>query len=154
MTEQDEGRVGAELARRLREQTGIFVSLLELARRQGALIAANNDAELLRVLAEKQKLIERHQAIQKDAEIWHGRWETARDGLSAAARRPVEEAWEALRAAMGEVVKVEEEARTALSASQQATGEDLNRVQRGKQVHKAYGAPPPPPPSRFHDKNG
>ena len=114
MSDQDGGSVGRELARRLREQTEVCASLLEFSRRQTALIAANDGAELLRVLAEKQKLIERHQAIGADAEVWRGRWETARDGMPAEARRPVEEAWEALRNAMGEVVRVEEEARAAL----------------------------------------
>ena len=69
MSNQDGARVGAELAKRLREQTGICASLLELSRKQGALIAANDGDELLRVLSEKQRLIERHQEIQKDAEV-------------------------------------------------------------------------------------
>jgi len=154
MSSQDGGNVGKELAKRLREQTGICASLLELSRKQGALIAANDGDELLRVLSEKQRLIERHQEIQKDAEVWRERWETERERLPESERRPVEEAWEALRSAMGEVVKVEEEARSALQESQNATGEDLNRVQKGKQVHRAYGAPPPPGAARFHDKNG
>jgi hypothetical protein len=87
MSGQDAGSVGRELARRLREQTGICASLLELARKQGALIAANDGEELLRVLAEKQRLIERHQEIQKDAEVWRERGNVSPNRSGAPSRR-------------------------------------------------------------------
>lgn len=146
----------AELARLLKEQAVICEQLRDLSRRQVDLVNNRKEDDLLRLLAEKQKLIDRHESIYTLSKPLREDWEKCRDRASQPARAQAEAAWDNLRTILNEVVELEDASRTTLQSQQDKVGLDIHKIQRGKALHKAYGGATkvPPPSAKYRDQNG
>ncbi|MDR1613579.1 MAG: flagellar export chaperone FlgN [Planctomycetota bacterium] len=144
---------GELFARQLAEQADVCAKIMALSERQRKIVEERREGELLELLADKQRLIDRHETLMKKTQELRERWERAR--ARAATRDKVEKAWERLRDVLNEVVRLEDASRAMLQDAKDKVSRDINRIQRGKIANKAYGGGRlPPPQARFSDRKG
>lgn len=146
-----------ELARLLNAQADVCRSILEKSRTQQKLVEDQNEDELLVLLADKQKLMDKHQGLAVQAAPFRQRWESGmRELADQGGRDAVEAAWNALRETLDEIVKLEDASRAMLEDQKGKVSQEIGKLQRGKMVNKAYGGGRVPPPStpRYSDKKG
>ncbi len=146
-----------ELARLLDAQTEVCREILEKSRLQQKLVEERREDELLSLLSDKQRLIERHQKLAGEAQPHLARWEAgARAAAGPDSHARVEEAWNSLRGVLDEIVKLEDASRAFLEEQKGKVSMDIGNLQRGKIVNKAYGGggAKPPPAARYSDKQG
>lgn len=146
----------AQMLRLLGSQRDLFAQILDRARRQLQLIDTGDTDALMRLLGEKQRLIQQNETINRELEPVRRQWEQFRDAAGAGLRQPIEQAFEQLRGHIAEVVELENQAQARAEKAKSEAGAQVGRMQTGKAMLKAYGgarrAAPPDP--RFHDKNG
>lgn len=137
----------------LTAQGGIFAQVREQAGRLMGHIEAGDTDSLMRVLAEKQRLMRRNDALQAEMRPWLEAWERVRERAGAGLRGPVEAALSVLQGHMAAICEMEDAARVRLEGAKKDTGEQVARMQVGKAMIRAYGPRPAgqPPPSRFSD---
>lgn len=145
-----------ELARLLSEQANICRLILEKSQTQQKLVEERREDELLALLTEKQRFIDRHQQLSAKAAPFRVEWEERARNLAApAAHQKVETAWNALREVLDEIVRLEDASRAYLQDQKDKVSMDIGKLQRGKIVNKAYGGGfKPPPAARFSDREG
>lgn len=133
------------------EQTERYETILTLSKQQLDPIRIRDSTMLMALLSQKQRVI--HDIDQAEARMKDSvaQWQDNRESIPESLRAPVLEAYEALCATLKAVINCEEESRGALSRSQQDKQQEIIKLQKGKQLHKAYGATPPLK-SRFTDK--
>lgn len=147
-----------ELASRLHalltRELEAYGEVLDLCRRQQALIEAKDANGLMTLLAEKQRRIEAITALEAEAKPLRETWDREHDGWPAAVREPVEACVARLRETLAAIVALEDEAKQEVETGQGAASDKLKQIQKGKLMHKAYGAPKVKPQARFQDRNG
>ncbi|MDR1744521.1 MAG: flagellar protein FlgN [Planctomycetota bacterium] len=146
-----------ELARLLNAQAEVCRGILEKSRMQQKLVEDQNEDELLSLLTDKQRLMDKHQALSTQAAPFRQRWEAGlRERADQDARSAVEAAWNSLRETLDEIVRLEDASRAVLEDQKGRVSHEIGRLQRGKLVNKAYGGGPFLPPStpRYSDKKG
>lgn len=145
-----------ELAKLLDSQSRICEQILELAKKQQALVDDRNESELLVLLTEKQQLIASHQALSTKAQPFRDQWEnSARDSAGPEAHARVEASWNRLREILNEIVTLEDASRAKLQEHHGEVSLDISKLQRGRIANKAYGgAMRPPPAARYSDRQG
>lgn len=145
-----------ELARLLDQQADICRQILEKSKMQQTLVEERREDELLSLLGDKQKLIDKHQKLSEQAAPFRERWEAGvREQAGPEAHAKVEAAWNALRTLLDEIVHLEDASRAYLQDQKSKVSMDIGNLQRGKIVNKAYGGGfKPPPAARFSDKEG
>ena len=154
-TDNDPDACARRLAEQLEKQAEICAGIKKLSERQQALVAERREDELLRLLSDKQVLLDRHQALFARTQELRDRWEAAKGGASMESQSLAEGAWERLKAVLNEVVALEDASRSLLQEQQDKLTMDIGKVQRGKIANKAYGGSQrPPPQARYSDKKG
>ncbi len=146
-----------ELARLLNAQADVCRGILEKSRMQQKLVEDQNEEELLSLLADKQRLMDKQQAFTAQAAPFRQRWEAGlREQADQGSRSAVEDAWNSLRETLDEIVKLEDASRAMLEDQKGRVSHEIGKLQRGKMVNKAYGGGPFVPPSmpRYSDKKG
>lgn len=145
----------AQMLRLLTAQRDLFAEIREQAEKQLTLIEAGDADALLRLLVQKQRLIDRNEAVNAELEPIRVRWDAVRDHAGPELRGPVEAAMTELRAHLTAVIDLENQAKTRAQGTQSETTAQVGKMQTGKAMLKAYGARPGAAPvARFQDKNG
>lgn len=140
------------LRQKLLAQAAQYREVLMLSQQQTECIRARDAGALMRILGEKQRIMQSLEAESQGLSVLLAAWEQERGAAPAAARSAVEEAHAEVRDVLAEVLAAEEAGQRELGQYQQQSGADLRQMQRGKQVLKAYGAAPPSERGRFTDK--
>ena len=147
-----------QLAALLRSQADVCKLILEKTKMQQTMVEESREDDLLVLLADKQKLIDKHQGLAAKAAPFRDQWENgAREKAGPAAHAKVEEAWNTLRDTLDEIVKLEDVSRAFLEKQKSKVSLDIGNLQRGKAVNKAYGGAAvyrPPSTPRYSDKQG
>jgi hypothetical protein len=147
-----------QLAALLRSQAEVCGLILKQSKTQQKMVEEQREDELLVLLAEKQKLIDRQQALATRAAPFRQQWEGgAREKAGDAARADVEAAWNSLRETLDAVVQLEDASRAVLEQQKGKVSLDIGKLQRGKALNKAYGGTAmyrPPAAPRYSDKQG
>ncbi len=152
------GQCAEQLAALLRAQADVCALILEKSRQQQTMVEERREDDLLVLLADKQKLIDRHQALAVKAAPYRALWERGgREQAGRDERAGVEEAWNALRETLDEIVRLEDASRAVLEEQKGKVSLDIGNVQRGKAVNRAYGGAAtyrPPAAPRYSDRKG
>lgn len=145
-----------ELAKLLDQQTAICRDILALSQKQQALVEEHKEDDLLRLLNEKQILLNRHKGLMAKTNPFREEWETsARDLAGPQAHQKVEAAWNALTAVLDDIIRLEDASREVLQDQHGKVTQEINKLQRGKAMNKAYGGSyKVPPAARYSDKKG
>lgn len=146
-----------ELAKLLDAQADVCRDILEKSKLQQQLVEERREDELLSLLGDKQKLIDKHQTLVDKANPYREQWEAGvRERVSPAAHAEVERAWNGLREVLDEIIRLEDASRAYLEEQKGKVSLDIGKLQRGKIVNKAYGGSTyrPPAQPRYSDKQG
>ncbi len=123
----------------LRRQVSIYTRLEQLSGRQRGLIAAEEQQQLLALLAERQKLVDELGALNQGLiplqKFWRDNRETVAPSLRAEADRLVGRAGEILQRVLG----ADEQDARILSARKAQTAKQVTALAQGRQAFEAYG---------------
>ncbi len=137
----------------LTSQLESYRDILNLSNAQIELIDTNNTAELMKVLAKKQETIRVVDRISKDAEGVRVEWENIRQEFNDNEKTRLESVHNELKEILSEIMALEENGRAHLSHKMGDAGGKITKMQKGKQMLKAYGAGVPKK-SNYTDNNG
>jgi len=130
-------KVLAGLVHRKRE---CFAQLAELVRRQEALIEAEQMAQLLDVLAVKQRLLGELEQIERGLDPFRGEQPQERRWASEADRQRCAQELDDCQRLFGQIVTQERKCETELSRRRDQTAERLQGTHRARDAHNAYTA--------------
>ncbi len=128
-----------ELISLLRRQVSIYTRLEQLSGRQRGLIAAEDQQQLLTLLAERQKLVDElstlNQGLIPLQKYWRANRETVAPSLRTEADQLVVRAGEILQRILG----ADEQDARILSARKAQTAKQVTVLAQGRQAFEAYG---------------
>ena len=154
-TDDDSEAIARMLADQLEKQSEICLGIKRLSERQQNLVAERKEDELLRLLSDKQELMNKHQNLFAKTQVLRDKWDGVRNRARPESQAKVEGAWERLKTILNEVVALEDASRGLLQEQQNRLSMDIGKIQRGKIANKAYGGSQrPPPQARYSDKQG
>lgn len=145
-------RLGARVARLVGRQQELLRALQRLSRDQGALIDAGDAEALLRLLSERQTLVDEIVGIGEELAPFTARIETVLGAMSAEARRDLATRLADVEAITADVAERDQRDRTALEARRNSLIDDLSSITRSRGAVAAYDAPSAAP--RFQDMEG
>ncbi len=129
----------------LRRQVSIYTRLEQLSGRQRGLIAAEDQQQLLALLAERQKLVDElgvlNQGLIPLKKYWRANRKTVAPALRAEADQLVGRAGEILQRILG----ADEQDARILSARKAQTAKQVTALAQGRQAFEAYGGGVRPP---------
>jgi hypothetical protein len=115
-----------------------FVALLELSRRQPALIEAGEYTELLSVLGTRQRLLnELETAADREPDLLT-RYQSAREHLPGDVRTACESMLSSTEAVLAELVVLDERSADVLAERHAATRNELHGVATASRANAAY----------------
>ena len=128
-----------------------YESFAALSQRQMRIIEDGETAELLRVLARKQQVLEKIDQVEQTLAPLKGQWPTLRDELPAERRAGVERVIDQVRDVLAEVIELERQSERRLCQRKESTLQEIERSSRGQQAPNAYGATARPTGNRYLD---
>lgn len=146
-------RAALELDRRA------YARLLDLSREQLEAARAGRTERVVELVAEKQKLVDGLEAGAPPggaAAEARARWREERDALPPETRAGLEAKIGEVAALLAEILRLEDEARAALSRKRGAALEAMERLATARRMNRAYGkgASGGPPAARMTDQKG
>ena len=139
----DDRESAAMLRDCFRQEAELYRSMLELCRAQSSCIAANDQSRLMSLLSEKQRILRQVEDANTAAapllKIWHG----GKADLPAEDRQGVEGAFAELKAALSEVVAVEEECQRQVAQRKSGQSDAISNIHNARSMARAYGSRPP-----------
>jgi hypothetical protein len=115
-----------------------FDELIELSRRQAALVETDDYPRLLALLGTKQRVLGRLEELgRQHPRLWQN-WRVDRDGLAPAIRRQCEDVLARSEDVLAEMLEHERASTSVLEARRVATREQLQAVAAGVNVNDAY----------------
>jgi hypothetical protein len=127
-----------EFERLLEDRRGHCARLLELSRRQRDLIAGGEYTALLGVLGQKQQILGRLGRQQHTQPALVEFWRSRRDALPPDDRRRCEQLLAELDDVLARLVGEEQSSRESLARQRDATRGELEQLNQGADVHRAY----------------
>lgn len=150
---EDPARWAARLVRLVERQHGLFVTLEGLSARQRAAIDAGESDDLLRVLGERQTIVDQITATGEEISPFHERWDELLRSLNADDRAGLARRVAELQDLSQRVAQHDERDRLALETRRAALVEDIAGVVKSRGAIAAYGGQRQGGP-RFHDREG
>ena len=146
-------RCSARLVRLVERQHGQFTTLAGLSDRQRAAIDAGDSDELLRVLGERQTIVDQITATGDELAPFQRRWDELIRALNADDRAALSQRVAELQELSQRVAEHDERDRLALETRRAALVDDIAGVVKSRGAIAAYGGQRPGGP-RFHDREG
>ena len=131
--------VGAHLIHLLTQQRLLYRQLRELAQKQSSLVDGSNPEMLLRVLAGRQRIIDRLGAIDRDLKPIRVQWQQIAKTLPPSQRQEAQQLVEEVQEILGEIIARDEKDTQTLSSQHQRVAADIRSTTTGKRMHQAYG---------------
>lgn len=136
----EQGPTGGQVVALLAEQRDLYQQLRQLADKQRSMITGNEPERLLTILGERQRLIDKLQAVSQRLKPYQANWRQIRqdmnDELGGQADRLVVE----VNNLLSSILQQDEADTALLSARKSQTGTQIQAVQTGRQASRAYNA--------------
>jgi hypothetical protein len=137
----------------LRAQREIYAELEDLTSRQGEILLGGRTEEILALARAKESTLARIDAIEARISAHKRRWSEERDRLPASLREAVQSELDLLHVVLGGLIALEGEQQRRVETVRRETADQLRRIEGGRRVHQAYGAPTGPAPApRYLDR--
>jgi len=133
--------VGDKLIQLLSQQRLLYRQLRELAEKQSDLVDGRDPEMLLRVLAGRQRLIDRLRTIDKELEPIRRDWQGIARSLPPAQRDEAQRLVAGVQEILGDIIARDERDSEVLLAQRQHVADEIGSTSRGKQVNQAYQQP-------------
>ena len=130
--------IGGHLIDLLSQQRLLYRQLWELAQKQSGLVDGNNPEMLLRVLAARQRLIDRLRGIDRELKPIRDEWQEIARSLPGPQRQKAQKLVEEVQQILGEIIARDEKDTEALSGHQRGVAEEIQTAAAGRRVHQAY----------------
>ena len=131
---------GVQIAGLLIEQRDLYRALSRLTERQRNLITGDDPERLLTLLAERQQLIDKLQAISRRLRPFQANWRQIREGLGDEDGLKIDGLVGEIDSLLGEILKKDEADTALLSARKSEKGQAIGAIQAGRQAGRAYTA--------------
>ena len=147
--------VGSKLIHLLTQQQFLYRQLQELAQKQSDLVDGNNPELLLRVLAGRQRLIDRLAGVNRELEPIRGNWQEIAQTLPEEQRDQAQTLVADVQRILGEILARDERDTKTLSQHHQQVAAEIRTTTSGKRMHQAYGQAQRVEQSQYFDtRNG
>ena len=139
MTHAEAKDVGAHLIQLLTQQRLMYQQLRELAQKQTLLVDGSDPEMLLRVLAGRQRIIDRLGGIDRELKPIRAQWQEIAKRLPDTQREQAQQLVEEVQAILNEILIRDEKDTKALSNQHQQVASKIRNTTTGKRMHQAYG---------------
>ena len=124
----------------LPQQRDLYGQLSRLSEKQRNFITGNDSERLLALLAERQQLIDRLQAIGDELRPHQANWRQFRDSLGEDEGRRVDALVGEIKTLLARILKSDETDTALLSARKGEAERAMGTVRTGRQAGRAYAA--------------
>ncbi len=135
----DGNKTGKELVELLVQQRMLYLQLRELAQQQTSLVDGNDPEMLLKVLASRQRLIDKLKKISQELEPIRSDWQRLSKTLSVDERTEVQELVDSVQEILGDILKRDEKDSEKLSNNKQQVAHQIRGMATGKRMNQVYG---------------
>lgn len=149
-TEEADG--GACVETLLTRQQELFGRLDSLSQKQAQLIQSDETGRLLRLLNERQDIIDQIARTNTELEPYRGRWESFLGELPIDRRQRVKVRLDAVAQLAGVIAQRDEVDRRDLQTRRDAMALELSKVATARGAVAAYGPAKDSPSARFQDR--
>lgn len=122
----------------LTEQRDLYVELKAQAGHQRDLITGDAPEQLLSVLGERQRLLDRLLALSNDIRPYQERWDQVRRTMSDDQDRQVARLVRQVNTILSEILQQDERDAQLLASRKSTTAQKVEAVRSGRQVGAAY----------------
>ena len=123
----------------LRRQVSIYTRLEQLSGRQRGLIAAEDQQQLLALLAERQKLVDQLGGLNQSLLPLQDYWRANREAVAPALRKEADQLVGRAGEILQRVLGADEQDARILSARKAQTAKQVTALAQGRQAFEAYG---------------
>lgn len=141
----------SELALLLEQQAEAYRLLLSLSQGQKAAFEEGGSRAVMKIVARKQEVINRLEAIDRDLRPYTSRWRSVLSLLPAPARSGVDELVNEIAGLIGRVIESERQMEAILAAAVKEAAGRCRSVSSGLKVARAYGGAALAPAGRIVD---
>jgi hypothetical protein len=131
---------GSQVAGLLTEQRDLYRQLSRLSVQQRSLITGNDPERLLTLLAERQQLIDRLQAVGDRLRPHQANWRRLRQEVNEDQGRRIDTLVAEINTLLAEILKQDEADTALLSARKGETQRAIGAISTGRQAGRAYTA--------------
>ncbi len=142
------------LTRILDEQVAQYTRLAELSKAQSALVREGDADDLLRLLAERQVIVERVNALNEDLAPFTRAWSELLPKLPQADRDSLRTRLDALDGLMVAIAQADDADRAALEQRRSSVSNEINGLGQQRGAVHAYGGDRAPYQPRYQDTKG
>lgn len=146
--------VGGKLIHLLSQQRMLYRQLKELTQKQSSLVDGNDPETLLRVLAGRQRLINKLSSIDRELEPIRSDWQRIAGSLPPEQREQAQELVAQVQEILGEILASDAKDSKALQDHQQKVRREIQGATKGKQMNRAYAQSGAQDESRYLDGEG
>ncbi|MCH9021320.1 MAG: flagellar export chaperone FlgN [Planctomycetes bacterium] len=146
--------VGGKLIHLLTQQRLLYRQLKELAQKQSSLVDGNDPETLLRVLASRQRLIDKLSSIDRELRPIRADWQEIAGALPPEQREQALELVDQVQAILGEILASDAKDGEVLQGHQQKVRRQIQGAMKGKQMNRAYAQSGVVNESRYLDGEG
>ena len=132
-------KTGKELVELLVQQRLLYLQLRELAMQQTSLVDGNDPEMLLKVLASRQRLIDKLKKISRKLEPVRADWQRISRTLSVDQRQEVQELVDSVQEILGDILSRDEKDSQKLSENKQQVAQQIRGMATGKRMNHVYG---------------
>lgn len=149
----DPTRLASRLESILSEHESLYERLDALSERQSTLIDQEKTDELLGVLAERQRVVDRLLAVGEDLKPFQPRWDELMTRIDSDRREVLRARVESIQHAAQRVSERDDHDRARLAAQRKSLSEEIAGVNKSRVGLNAYGNRQAPTP-RYQDRQG
>ena len=130
--------VGGKLIHLLSQQRLLYCQLHELSQKQSSLVDGSDPEMLLRLLAGRQRIIDRLSAIDRELEPIRADWQRIAQALPITQREEAQRLVMEVQEILGDILARDERDTKMLSHHQQQISGQIQSANTGKRLHNAY----------------
>jgi len=143
--------IGSKLIQLLSQQRLLYRQLHDLAQKQSGLVDGKDPEMLLRVLASRQRLINKLSAIDQELKPIRAHWQEIARSLPPQQRQEAQQLVESVQKILGDILTSDEKDSKALYEQKQKVAGEIRTASAGKKMNNAYTQPVVSEPSRYFD---
>ena len=153
MTAAETTDYGQDVIRLLTQQHALYKQLHELALKQTDLVSGGDPEMLLRILAGRQKLIDRITQINRELEPIRADWSRISASLPSVQKQEAQDLVAEVQSLLGAILERDARDTQSLSDQKQQVSTQIQSASVGKRMNHAYGQSSPANQSRLFDSN-
>ncbi len=135
---QDATKTGTELFDLLKRQRQYYLELRRLSKQQRALIEADQPEELIRILGQRQKIVDAIAKIHKQSEPYRKEWQELKELIPTQLKQSIQSLLAELQQMLDEILEDDKQDSEKLSAAKRQVHQQIDSAQKVKSVMNSY----------------